>query len=229
MMKELTKGIFRENPLFIIVLGLCPALAVSTQVINALGMGASVIFVLLGSNFFISLLRKIIPDNIRIPCYVVVIASFVTIVDMVLAAYVPVLSRSLGIYIPLIVVNCIILGRAEAYANKNTVGRSLLDAIGMGLGYTLSLLIVATIREVLGNGTITLFAVPAIGFDGTIRIPGLSSMPARVFGLASGALLVMGYLKAFLNWQEQRKKAVKAVPETVTDARAPVSGPAAVL
>ena len=138
--KELTKGILKENPVFIIMLGMCPTLGVTTQVFNAIGMGAGVIFVLLCSNIIISLLRKVIPDSIRIPSYIVIIASFVTIVEMVMHAYVPAVYSALGVYLPLIVVNCIILGRAEAFANKNTVLDSALDAIGMGVGFTLSLI-----------------------------------------------------------------------------------------
>lgn len=205
-MKELTKGIFKENPVFIIMLGMCPTLGVTTQVFNAIGMGAGVIFVLLGSNIFISLLRKVIPDSVRIPAYIVIIASFVTIVQMVLQAYVPALYAALGVYIPLIVVNCIILGRAEAFANKNTVVDSILDAIGMGIGFTLSLLLIAAIREIIGAGTITL-----LNLSETTRIvitlPIISKSPIRVLTLAPGALLVMGYLKAYFSWNSERKAA----------------------
>jgi electron transport complex protein RnfE len=204
MLKEFTKGIIKENPIFIILLGLCPALAVSTQVVNALGMGAGVIFVLLGSNIFVSLLKDFIPEKIRIPAYIVIIASFVTIVDLVMQAYTPALSRNLGVFVQLIVVNCIILGRAEAFANKNNLSRSILDALGMGIGFTLGLLLISLIREVLGAGTITLF--PMGDVNGVIRLPGLSSAPVRVIGLATGALLVMGYLKALFNWFEQRER-----------------------
>ena len=183
--KELTKGIFRENPTFIIMLGMCPTLGVTTQVFNAFGMGASVLFVLLGSNIFISALRKIIPDSIRIPAYIVVIASFVTIVEMVLHAFVPAVFNALGVYLPLIVVNCIILGRAEAFANKNTV---------------------LAIREIFGSGTITLFNLSETQRL-VITIPGLSESPVRVLTLAAGALLVMGYLKAFFTWRGERRTA----------------------
>ena len=203
-MKELTKGIFKENPTFIIMLGMCPTLGVSTQVSNAIGMGAGVLFVLLFSNIFISLLRKVIPDSIRIPAYVVIIASFVTIVEMVMHAFVPAVYAALGVYLPLIVVNCIILGRAEAFANKNSVFDSALDAIGMGIGFTLSLTLIALIREVLGAGTITLF--PIGGWNGIITVPGLSESPIRVMTLAAGALLLMGYMKAFFNWKSSRNK-----------------------
>jgi Na+-translocating ferredoxin:NAD+ oxidoreductase subunit E len=203
MLGEFTKGLFKENPIFIILLGLCPALAVSTQVVNALGMGAGVIFVLLGSNVFVSLLRDFIPEKVRIPSYIVIIASFVTIVDLVMQAYAPSLSASLGVFVQLIVVNCIILGRAEAFAGSSSLARSVLDALGMGVGFTLGLLLIAFIREVFGAGTITLFAVG--GFDGVIEIPGLSKSPARVIGLSAGALLVVGYLKALFNWISSRK------------------------
>lgn len=202
--KELTKGIFRENPVFIIMLGMCPTLGVTTQVFNAIGMGAGVIFVLLCSNILISLLRKVIPDSIRIPAYIVIIASFVTIVEMVMHAYVPAVYSALGVYLPLIVVNCIILGRAEAFANKNTVLDSALDAIGMGIGFTLSLCLIAAIREILGAGQITLINLSESARV-IITLPGLSSSPIRVMILAAGALLVMGYLKAFFNWMGDRK------------------------
>ena len=205
LMHEFTKGIFKENPIFIVLLGLCPTLAVSTQVVNAIGMGAGVIFVLLGSNIFVSLLKNFIPEKIRIPSYIVIIASFVTIVDLIMQAYAPSLSKSLGVFVQLIVVNCIILGRAEAFANRNTLGRSVLDALGMGIGFTLGLLLISLVREVLGAGTITLIAIPSAGFDGVIRIPWLSSNPVRVIGLSAGALLVMGYLKGLFNWMEMKK------------------------
>lgn len=204
MLKDFTKGLIKENPVFIIVLGLCPALGVSTKVVNSLGMGAGVIFVLLGSNIFVSLLKNFIPDKVRIPAYIVIIASFVTIVEMVMEAFLPVLYNSLGVFVPLIVVNCVILGRAEAFANKNTIKSSILDALGMGLGFTLALVIIAMVREVFGLGTITLF--PMGNFNGIIEIPGLVDSPVRVFGLAAGALLVMGFLKALFNWIEDLRR-----------------------
>ncbi len=191
--KELTKGIFKENPTFILVLGMCPTLAVTTQVVNALSMGAGVLFVLLFSNIFISLLKNIIPNSVRIPCYIVVIAAFVTIVEMVFHAFIPAVYEALGVYLPLIVVNCIILGRAEAFANKNTVLDSALDAIGMGIGFTLALTLIALIRESFGAGTITLI-------NTVITVPWFNKWPIRVLTLAAGALLLMGYLKAFFNW-----------------------------
>ncbi|NLZ68818.1 MAG: electron transport complex subunit E [Spirochaetales bacterium] len=200
---ELVKGIIKENPVFIIMLGMCPTLGVTTQVSNAIGMGGSVLFVLLCSNIMISLLRKVIPDSIRIPAYIVIIASFVTIVEMVLHAFVPAVFDALGVYLPLIVVNCIILGRAEAFANKNTVLDSALDAIGMGIGFTLSLILIASIREVFGAGQITLFAMG--NFSGVIKIPVLNGYPIRIMTLAPGALLLMGFLKAFFEFNTARK------------------------
>jgi len=205
VLQEFTKGIFKENPIFIIVLGLCPVLGVSTRVINAIGMSAGVLFVLLGSNIFVSLLKDFIPDKVRIPSYIVIIASFVTVVQMVMEAFAPDLYKSLGVYVPLIVVNCIILGRAEAFANKNTIQNSILDALGMGIGFALALLLISFIREVLGAGTITLFAIG--NFSGVIRIPVLADAPIRVFGLAAGALLVIGFLKAFFTWYSDYKGA----------------------
>ncbi|MDF1569661.1 MAG: electron transport complex subunit E [Spirochaetaceae bacterium] len=194
-MNSLFKGLLRENPIFVLALGLCPSLAVSTTVNNALGMSAATVVVLMGSNLVISLLRKQIPDDIHIPAYIVVIATFVTLVDMVMQAYLPALSESLGIFIPLIVVNCIILGRAEAFASKNTVGSSLVDALAMGIGFTVGLTAIALVREVLGAGTITIFPD-----GGVITIPGLSEAPALVFAFPAGALIVVGFLQAFFRW-----------------------------
>lgn len=206
MWKEFTKGFIKENPVFILALGLCPALGVSTRVVNALGMGAGVLFVLVGSNIFVSLLKDFIPPKVRIPSYIVIIASFVTIVEMVMQAYLPDLYNSLGVFVSLIVVNCAILGRAEAFANKHTVGESIIDGVGMALGFTFALLLISLGREVLGVGTITLF--PMGGFDGVIELPILVDKPARVFALAPGALLVIGYLIAlFKRLQEKTQEA----------------------
>lgn len=193
-MQELTKGIIKENPIFVIVLGMCPTLAVSTSVNNAIGMGAAATFVLVCSNIIISLIKNITPDKIRIPVYIVVIASFVTIVDMVMAAFVPGLHKSLGLFIPLIVVNCIILGRAEAFANKNNVLNSLADGIGMGLGFTLALVLVATIRELLGTGTWFGMKVMPDSYD-----------PMLMAILAPGAFITLGFLMATINMLKEKK------------------------
>ncbi len=200
----LTQGFFKENPVFIIMLGLCPTLGVTTQVVNGIGMGLSVIFVLVFSNIFISLLKNIIPNSVRIPAYIIIIAAFVTIVEMVMHAFAPSIYKALGIFLPLIVVNCIILGRAEAFANRNSVMDSFLDGIGMGVGFTLALTLIALIREMFGSGTITLFAIG--NFSGVIKIPLLYKYPVRIMTLAAGALLLMGYLKAFFNYLEKRKE-----------------------
>ena len=189
---EFKKGIHIENPTFALLLGLCPTLAVSNNVRNGLGMGIAATFVLLGSNIIVSSVRKLIPAKIRIPCYIVVIATFVTIVELLLKAYFPALDKSLGIFVPLIVVNCIILGRAEAFASKNTVLYSIVDALGMGLGFMLALLIISSIREFLGAGTL-------LGFQ---LIPGFQ--PAIIMVLAPGALLTLGLLIGFNNWLKQR-------------------------
>jgi electron transport complex protein RnfE len=180
---EITKGLIKENPIFVIVLGICPTLAVSTSVNNAIGMGFAATFVLICSNIIISLIKNITPEKIRIPIYIVVIASFVSIVDMVMAAYTPALHKSLGLFIPLIVVNCIILGRAEAFASRNNVLNSLADGIGMGLGFTLSLIIVATIRELLGSGKWMGFTIMPKTYD-----------PMLVAILAPGAFITLGFL-----------------------------------
>ncbi len=201
-MRELTKGFIKENPIFILMLGLCPSLAVSTQVVNALGMSAGTIFVLLGSNIMVALLKNFIPDEIHIPAYIVIIATFVTLVDLLMQAYAPGLSKSLGVFVQLIVVNCIILGRAEAFASKNGVKDSIMDALSMGLGFFFGLTLIALIREVLGAGTITLF--PMGSFNGVIEVPGLVQAPVRIISLSAGALFVVGYLKAMFNWISSR-------------------------
>jgi electron transport complex protein RnfE len=192
--KELTKGIIKDNPIFILVLGMCPTLAVTTSVINALGMGFAATFVLLCSNIIISMIKNITPPKIRIPVYIVVIASFVSIVDMVMAAYLPDLHKSLGLFIPLIVVNCIILGRAEAFASKNNVIMSIADAIGMGLGFTLSLTVIGIVRELLGAGTL-------LG----IRMTPLTYDPMLIAILAPGAFITLGFLMALMNMLKEKK------------------------
>ena len=203
MFYEFKKGLIKDNPVFVLMLGLCPILSMSAKVDNALGMGVAVTFVLLCSNVIISLLRSFIRDTIRIPAFIVVIASFVTIVELVVKAFIPSLSV-LGVYLPLITVNCIILGRAEAFASKNTVYKSALDGLGMGIGFTLALLLIAFIREILGSGSISL---PGL----KISIPILSSHPIQVLSLAPGALLVMGLLLALFSYIKDKKyeKAIK--------------------
>lgn len=193
--QEFTKGMIKENPVFVMALGLCPTLAVSTSIQNAIGMGAAATFVLVCSNIIISLLKNLIPSKVRIPCFILVIASFVTIVDMVMEAYVPPLHKSLGIFIPLIVVNCIILGRAEAFASKNGVFKSLLDGLGMGLGFMLAIMVIATIREILGVGTIL-----------DIRILPASYKPMIVAILPPGAFITIGLLMGLLNIIQNKKK-----------------------
>jgi electron transport complex protein RnfE len=193
-MKEFTKGFVKENPVFVMALGLCPTLAVSSSVMNAIGMGLAATFVLVCSNIFISLIKNVIPAKIRIPAYIVVIASFVTIVDMMMQAYLPPLHKSLGIFIPLIVVNCIILGRAEAFASKNNVFLSILDGLGMGLGFTLALVVIASIREVLGAGQFLGFNL----FPATYQ-------PMLVAILAPGAFIVMGLLMGLMNLAKKKK------------------------
>ena len=184
----LLKGILRENPVFVLILGTCPTLGTTQSVISALAMGLATTAVLICSNVFISLLRKLIPDEVRIPCYIVVIAGFVTIVKMFMNAYLPSLYEMLGSFLALITVNCIILGRAEMFASKNTVGKSALDGIGMGIGFILALLSIATIREVLGAGT----------FAG-ISIPVLSTHTIGFMNKAPGGLLVYGIMIAVVN------------------------------
>lgn len=190
---EFIKGIFKENPTFILVLGLCPTLAVSISVSNGIGMGIAATFVLLGSNIIVSLIRNIVPERIRIPCFIVVIATFVTIAELVMKAYAPALNRALGIYVPLIVVNCMVLGRAEAYAQKNAVWNSFWDGLGMGVGFTWALILISAIREFLGTGRLLGYTLVK-GFE-----------PAGMLVMPSGALLVIGLLLGFFALLKNRK------------------------
>lgn len=186
--ERLFNGIIRENPTFVLVLGMCPTLAVTTSAINGVGMGLSTTVILMMSNLFISLLRKVIPDTVRMPAYIVVVASFVTIVQFLLQGFIPSIYASLGIYIPLIVVNCIILGRAEAYASKNPVVASIFDGIGMGLGFTVSITILGAIRELIGSGMVFGFQIMPSSYE-----------PATIFILAPGAFFVLAFLAALRN------------------------------
>ncbi|MBR3600003.1 MAG: electron transport complex subunit E [Lachnospiraceae bacterium] len=189
--ERLYNGIVKENPTFVQMLGMCPTLAVTTTAINGIGMGIATTVILTLSNLFISLLRKVIPDKVRIPAYIVIIASFVTIVQFVLEACIPSLYNSLGIFIPLIVVNCIILGRAESYASKNKPLPSIFDGIGMGLGFTVGLTCIAMVRELLGSGSV-------FGFE-------LFSTPISIFINPPGAFFVLAFLIAFLNYRNIKK------------------------
>lgn len=187
-LKVLTKGIMKENPTLRLALGMCPALAVTTSAINGLGMGLAATTVLLGSNIVISLIRKLIPDKVRIPAFITIIAGFVTIVQLLMKAYLPTLDKALGIFIPLIVVNCIILGRAEMFASKNSLTLSILDAIGMGAGFTLSLLLIGSTREFLGSGTLFGVNITADLFD-----------PAVIMILPPGGFLAFGIIIGVIN------------------------------
>ena len=187
-LKFFTNGLLRENPTFVLVLGTCPTLAVTTTAVNGIGMGAATTFVLVFSNLLIALLKNYIPDKVRIAGFIVIIATFVTIVDLVMKAYTPELYNALGIFIPLIVVNCIILGRAEAFAQKNDVFPSILDGLGMGLGFTLAITLIGSIREILGNGSI--FNIPLLGENATTIL---------IFVLPPGAFVTYGFLIAIMN------------------------------
>lgn len=190
----ITKGFIKENPVLVQLLGCCPTLAVTTSATNGLGMGVSTMAVLICANIVISILKKVIPDKVRIPCYIVVIAGFVTIVQLMLKAYLPALDKSLGLFIPLIVVNCIILGRAEMFASKNSVIDSALDGIGMGLGFTVALGIMGLIREILGSGT-------AFGITLTANV----ITPMGIFMLAPGGFFVFAILIAVINFASKGK------------------------
>ena len=189
----ITKGILKENPTFVLILGMCPTLATTTSAINGMGMGAATMAVLIMSNIVISLIKNLIPDKVRIPAFIVVIASFVTVIQLLMQAYLPSLYKSLGIFIPLIVVYCIILGRAEAFASKNGAFDSALDGLGIGLGFTCSLTLIGAVRELLGSGAI--FGQSLISGDGML-----------IFVLAPGGFLVLGYLMVLFNKLTAKKK-----------------------
>ena len=196
-LQNFLKGIIKENPVLVLVLGTCPTLAITTSVLNALGMGVAATVVLLCSNMAISALRKVIPEQVRIPCYIVLIAGFVTMVEMVMHAFTPSLYEALGIFLSLIVVNCIILGRAEMYASKHGVLDSAIDALGMGVGFTLALFVMSSIREIIGSGTWLGLAIPV-----------LSENPIAILALAPGGFFVFGCLIALVN-KITRGKGVK--------------------
>ena len=187
-LKVIVNGIIKENPIFVLLLGMCPTLATTSSAINGMSMGLATMFVLICSNAAISLLKNVIPDMVRIPAFIVVIAAFVTVVEMMMNAYVPALAESLGIFIPLIVVNCVILARAESFASKNGVVASITDGLGMGLGFTLALTMLASIRELLGVGSIFGISVFGAGFE-----------PAIIMILPPGAFLTLGLLVGIIN------------------------------
>lgn len=186
--KNFTKGFFKENPVFVMLLGMCPTLGVTSSAINGLGMGLATTFVLIMSNIVVSLVKNIIPDKVRIPSFIVIIASFVTIVDLVMAGYLPALHAQLGLFIPLIVVNCLVLGRAEAFASKNGVGSSIIDGLGMGLGFAMALTMLGAIREILGSGSI--FDYKFISDDANTLL---------LFVMPPGAFIALGYLTALIS------------------------------
>lgn len=192
-LKLISKGIIKENPVFVLFLGMCPTLGTTTSAINGLGMGVATMFVLILSNMAISSISGVIPNKVRIPSYIVVIAAFVTVLQLLMQAYTPGLYETLGIFIPLIVVNCIVLGRAEAFASKNSVGDSAMDGLGIGLGFTLSLTVLGAVREILGSAS--LFGFKFMDGDGML-----------VFVLAPGAFLALGYLLVMFNKLKERIK-----------------------
>ena len=199
--ERIYNGVVKENPTMVLMLGMCPTLAVTTSAVNALGMGVSTMVVLIMSNLVISLVRNIIPDKVRLPAFIVIVASLVTMVELLMEAFVPGLYQALGIYIPLIVVNCIILGRAEAYASKNPPLLSVMDGLGMGLGFTCSLFVIGVLREFLGNGTV-------FGLDTTF---GGAYKPMVIFVKAPGAFLILAFLIAMLNACHVKNRSDKLV------------------
>lgn len=185
--KNFTKGFIKENPVFVLVLGMCPTLEVTSSAINGLGMGLATTFVLMMANIVVSLVKNVIPEKVRIPSFIVIIAAFVTVVQLIMQAYVPALYKSLGLFIPLIVVNCIVLGRAEAFASKNTIVSSAIDGLGIGLGFSFALVLLGSIREILGSGKLFNFTLYSENYV------------TLLFVLAPGAFIVLGYLIALIN------------------------------
>ncbi len=225
MVREFSKGLIKENPVLVMVLGCCPALAVTTGVQNAIGMGAAATLVLLGSNVIVSIIRRWIPNEIRIACYIVVIASFVSMTQLLVKAFAPELDKALGIFLPLIVVNCIILARAEAFASKNGVIASALDGLGMGTGFTIALLIISSVREILGSGKVA--GIPIAGSFS----PGSILQPATAFVMAPGALIIFGLVLGTIaalqlrRTRAEREARWQAVLEAWKEAEAARSSP----
>jgi Na+-translocating ferredoxin:NAD+ oxidoreductase subunit E len=210
--KEFLKGFLKENPVFVLLLGMCPTLGVTSSAVNGLGMGLATLAVLLGSNIVVALLKNLIPEKVRIPAFIVVIASFVTIIDLTMAAFLPPLHEQLGLFIPLIVVNCVILGRAEAFASKNRLVAAIVDGIGMGLGFTLALTLLGAIREILGAGA--LFGLP---------LPFLNENPILLFVMPPGAFLALGFLIAAVNslrekWEEAARRRERIAADVAASA-----------
>lgn len=218
-----SNGIFAQNPTFRLVLGMCPTLAITTSAFNGLGMGLAATFILICSNALVSLLRKFIPDKVRIPAYVLIIATLVTLLEMILKKFVPTLYDALGIYLPLIVVNCIILARAEAFASTNKVGDSILDGLGMGLGFTLALTLLGVVREVIGNGTIFAGSLGSVQFNPNFGV--LQNYSLKFFVMPAGGFLTLGLAMALVNAltdyrakkkKEEAQKRIKDVEEAKT-------------
>ena len=201
-MKTIINGIKCENPVFVLFLGLCPALAVTTKIENAYMMGFCVLIILLFSNFVVSLIKKIVPESVKIPVYILIIGTFVTIIELLLQSYVPVLYKALGIYLPLIVVNCIVLGRALSVASKESVGKSLLDALGIGLGYTIALILIASFREILGSNTITLMdgLSSLTGYRAVYKLPISNLFPMSFLISPPGAFFTLGIFAGIINY-----------------------------
>ena len=199
-MKTILNGIINENPIFVLTLGLCPALAITNKFENALLMGICLMVILLFSNFLIAIIKKLVPDNVKIPVYVLIIGTFVTIVEILIDIYVPVLQTSLGIYLPLIVVNCVVMGRAMSVASKKGVGTSILDAIGIGIGYTLALILIALVREILGAGTITIMdGISSLtGYKLILELPTNNLFPINIFTGPAGAFITLAFFVALL-------------------------------
>ncbi len=211
-MEDLLRGVWRENPVLVQILGLCPTLAVTNTVENSVAMAAATFFVLVGSSFLVSLLKRYVPNEVRIATYVLIIATFVTVADMILEALVPGIHKALGAFVGLIIVNCIILARQEAFASRNPVGRAVLDAVGTGVGFTIAMLLMGTIREVLGTGTFLGFHVFGPHFE-----------PWVVFSLPPGGFFTLGFILLFLSWRQRRteiRAKIREWPEGVAERKA---------
>lgn len=226
-LKILTNGLFAQNPTFRLVLGMCPTLAITTSAFNGLSMGLAATLILICSNALVSALRKVIPDKVRIPAYVLIIATFVTLLEMILKKFIPALYSALGIYLPLIVVNCIILARAEAFASSNTVGDSILDGLGMGLGFTLALTCLGFVREFLGSGAIFVGSLGSLNFGVTIEA--LQDYKLSMFVLPAGGFLTLGLAMALVNYisdkkANKKKREVEKIADRIENAKISLYG-----